>query len=82
MRCDHFQKFSKCDANAKMDSHYQPCPQLVNIIQTEELGCIQHLQITQNQSFFSFFFSFTKNLSPGIGGTPSQKLYLKIGTVE
>jgi hypothetical protein len=25
MRCDHFQKFSECDANAKMDPHYLPC---------------------------------------------------------
>jgi hypothetical protein len=24
MRCDHFEEFSECDANAKIDSHYQP----------------------------------------------------------
>jgi hypothetical protein len=52
-------------------------PQLVNIIQT-----------VKGWDAFSTFKSFiiscflTKNLSPGIGGAPSQALYLKNGTVE
>jgi hypothetical protein len=25
MHCDHFEEFIECDANAKIDSHYQPC---------------------------------------------------------
>jgi hypothetical protein len=24
MRCDHFEEFSECDANAKIDLHYEP----------------------------------------------------------
>jgi hypothetical protein len=29
MRCDHFEEFSECDANAKIDSHYQPWPRVI-----------------------------------------------------
>jgi hypothetical protein len=52
-------------------------PQLVNILQT-----------VKGWGAFSTFISpkisrFLKNnLSPGIGGAPSPKLYLKNGTVE
>jgi hypothetical protein len=30
MRCDHFEEFSECDANAKIDSHYQPCYEVLD----------------------------------------------------
>jgi hypothetical protein len=52
-------------------------PQLVNIIET-----------VKGWDAFSTFKSpkisrfLTKNLFPGIGDVPSQKLYLKNGTVE
>ncbi len=52
-------------------------PQLVNIIKNcKGLGCIQHLQVTQNQSYCD------RKLSHSVGGAPSQKPYLKNGTVE
>ncbi len=41
------------------------------------LGCIQHVQITQIQSFIR------RQFIPGVGGAPnSWKPYLKNGTVE
>jgi hypothetical protein len=51
----------------------------------------QHVNIIQTVKGWDAFKTFkspkisrfsTKNLSPGIGGAPSQKLYLKTGMVE